>query len=86
MANLTVTEEMKVTIAARPRCSYWGSTSPTSSTAPPLPHSLPSSFNEPRQVQHGSWIIHENRRLAGQAWRHGPIVLAWDEVLRLRSQ
>jgi Mlc titration factor MtfA (ptsG expression regulator) len=41
----------------------------------------PHAFREPVELQDSRGIIDEDRADAGQAWRRGPVILSWHEVL-----
>jgi Mlc titration factor MtfA (ptsG expression regulator)/Tfp pilus assembly protein PilF len=80
-AGLSVSDEMKVTVAAQAALLALGQDEPYFFDRVLSLILYPTGYARPRQVQQGSWIIHENWRLVGEAWYRGPIVLAWDDVL-----
>jgi Mlc titration factor MtfA (ptsG expression regulator) len=79
--GLSMTDEIKVTIAAQACLLLLGMEHDYFSHAPSI-LVYPAGFQsvEARPIYPG--VIHETGiGLVGEAWRRGPVILAWDEVL-----
>jgi len=80
--GLTVTDEMRVTIAAKAGMLLLNRQAPL---YPKLDTVLvyPSAFVAPRnEVGIGGIVTHASHQLAGESWSDGRVILAWDHVLR----
>jgi len=75
--GLTLTEEMKVTIAAQAGLMLLGHPGFYFDNVPTI-LVYPQAFR--RQTQSG-WVMDETHR-SGEAWQGGPIVLSWKDALR----
>lgn len=79
--GLTMTEEIKVTIAAQAALLLLGI---QHDYFPKLMSILvyPSSFLVPDRPEPDDWLVEEDEDArSGEAWYRGPVILAWDEVL-----
>ncbi len=79
--GLTLTDEMKVTVAAQASLLALGLDEPYFFDRVLSVILYPSSYALPRHSQEGSLIIYENVPVAGEAWYRGPIILSWKDVL-----
>ena len=80
-AGLTVTDEMRVTIAALACLPLLGK---SRGFYPELRQLLlyPGAFVVERPVNVGGVQMEQRRALAGESWAQGQVLLAWDHVLR----
>ena len=80
-AGLTVTDEMRVTIAALASLPLLGK---SRGFYPELRQLLlyPGAFVVERPVNVGGVQMEQRRALAGESWAQGQVLLAWDHVLR----
>ncbi|MFZ6861058.1 zinc-dependent peptidase [Undibacterium sp. Ji67W] len=79
--GLTITDEIKVTIAGR-ACMLL--LNRHSDVYPRLTHILvyPSAFVVPRtQMLNGGVVTHTNQGLSGESWSDGRVILAWDQII-----
>jgi Mlc titration factor MtfA (ptsG expression regulator) len=80
--GLTVTEEMKVTVAALACVMilgveedyYWDGVQSI------ILH--PGAYRRPTEKGRGDYVVDEDVEMEGEAWRRGPIVLSWEHVLQ----
>ncbi len=79
--GLSVTDEMKVTIAAQASLLVLGFPQPYYYDQVPSIIVYPRQYVPPRRVQHNYFIVREDWELCGEAWHRGPIVLSWKDVL-----
>ena len=79
-AGLEVTEEMKVTIAAQACILLMGMEHDFYSDVRTI-LVYPTKFRMHQDVPDGKLVPTREVQLLGQAWRRGPVILAWDEVL-----
>jgi Mlc titration factor MtfA (ptsG expression regulator)/Tfp pilus assembly protein PilF len=80
-AGLSVSDEMKVTVAGQAALLVLGLDEPYFFDRVPSIILYPRGFTRAREMPEGSWTIFGNWRLSGEAWYRGPIVLSWDDVL-----
>ena len=79
--GLAITEEMQVTIGAQACLLLLGMEHDYFSQVSSI-LLYPSGFQvDEHRAGHGGLIEEEGVPLIGQAWRRGPVILAWDEVL-----
>jgi MtfA peptidase len=81
-AGLELTDEMRVTIAGH-ACLLLLHLSEEQDVFPTVESVLvyPSAYKAPSVPRPGGIVVDEEPR-AGEAWRQGTVVLAWDDVLR----
>jgi len=80
-AGLSVTDEMKVTVAAQASLLVSGFPQPYYYDQVPSIIVYPRQYVRPRQVQENYFIVRDDWELCGEAWHRGPIVLSWEDVL-----
>lgn len=79
-AGLTVTDEMRVTIAAQAAFLLLGRGGSFGNLREVLVY--PGHFVVPRSEAGAGGVVHEGHDvLAGQSWQRGQVLLAWDAVL-----
>jgi Mlc titration factor MtfA (ptsG expression regulator) len=79
--GLTITDEIQVTIAAQACLLLLGMEHDYFSQVSSI-LVYPSGFQvDQHHAGHGGLIEEEGVPVIGQAWRRGPVILAWDEVL-----
>ncbi len=79
--GLSVSEEMKVTVAAQASLLVLGFPQLYYYDHVPSIILYPRAYVLPRRVQHNYFIVREDWELCGEAWHRGPIVLSWKNVL-----
>jgi Mlc titration factor MtfA (ptsG expression regulator) len=81
-SDLPLTDEMKVTVSAQVALLVLGQKEPYyfDHVQSIILHA--STFSQPAALQQGRLIVDEDQALLGEAWHRGPILLAWDDVLR----
>lgn len=79
--GLTVTDEMKVTVAAQASLLTLGLSEPYYYDHVPSIIIYPRHYARPRRLQEDSLIIRDDWELAGEMWHRGPIVLSWADAL-----
>lgn len=80
--GLTITDEIKVTVAAQAALLLLGI---EHDYFPKVLSVLiyPSCFLVPDRVDADDWVVEEeNHARLGEAWYRGPVILAWDELLQ----
>src|SRR6516225_7643883 len=78
--GLTITDEMKVTIAAQACLLLLGIDHDSFESVLSI-LVYPSGFRSPDGWIGPDGVVHTDTGLLGEAWRHGPVILAWDNVL-----
>jgi MtfA peptidase len=79
--GLAITDEVQVIIAAQACLLLLGLEHDYFSQVSSI-LVYPSGFQvDQHRAGHGGWIEEEGVGLVGQAWKRGPVILAWDEVL-----
>jgi Mlc titration factor MtfA (ptsG expression regulator) len=78
--GLTITDEIKVTIAAHACLLLLGIDHDSFESVLSI-LVYPSGFRSPDGWAGPDGVVHADTGLLGEAWRHGPVILAWDNVL-----
>jgi len=78
--GLNITDEIRVTIAAQACLLLLGLEHDYFSQVPSI-LVYPSGFQVEERVSQAGVIHEEGVGMVGEAWKRGPVVLAWDEVL-----
>jgi hypothetical protein len=78
--GLTITDEIKVTIAAQACLLVLGIEHDYYSHVTSI-LVYPSEFKDPKGERRPDGIIHDDIGKLGEAWYRGPVILSWDDVL-----
>jgi len=81
-AGFTITDEMKVTVAGQAALLVLGLDEPYYFDRVQSIILYPGAFVNPSRFHSGFTIVPERVSLAGQAWRHSPIILSWQDVFQ----
>ncbi len=77
--GLTVTDEMKVTIAAHASLMTLGlAGDPFQGLLSILIY--PAGYRAPEERWHGAWSIRGESNMLGTSWYRGPVILSWEEI------
>src|SRR5262249_14662822 len=78
--GLVITDEIKVTISAQACILLLGLQHDYFSQVKSI-LVYPTAFQNPNEHLGSDGLVHEGIGLLGEAWRRGPVFLAWDDVL-----
>jgi Mlc titration factor MtfA (ptsG expression regulator) len=78
--SLTITDEIKATIAAQACLLLLGIDHDSFERVQSI-LVYPSGFRSPEGWVGPDGVVHPDTGLLGEAWHHGPVILAWDNVL-----
>ncbi len=81
-AGLQITDEMRVTVAAQACLLLLGVDDSYCFDDLRSVLVYPDTYTQPPQMRQHKLIVEEQVATLGEAWRRGPIVLTWSEVLR----
>jgi MtfA peptidase len=79
--GLSVTDEMKVTVAGQAALLVLGSPAPYYYDQVLSIILYPRHYARPRRIQEHHLVVSEDWHVSGEAWYRGPIVLSWEDVL-----